>query len=337
MRVYAAPMEGVTGYIWRNAHRAVFPGTDRYFTPFVVATYTKSFKHKEKEDVSPAHNQGADLVPQILANKADEFLWAASYMAGLGYREVNLNLGCPVPMVARKGKGSGFLKDPDALDAFLEEVFEGLEASDSLRGLGLSLKTRTGVEDPSEAEDLYHVYRRYPLSELIIHPRTARMLYKGLPDLSSYASFFEGDKPFPVCYNGDVWGREDADYVARAFPGTDALMTGRGMLRNPGLTRELKGGAPMTLPELRRFHDLVFQGYREVLPGAMVCVSRMKELWTHMGSLFPGSEKKVKAIYKAKSLPEYEAAVRVLFGTGTLEPSSRLRLSGAPGAPGNPY
>lgn len=323
-------MEGITGYVYRNAHRAVFPGADRYFTPFVVATYTRSFKTKEKEDVAPENNPGHDLVPQILSNRADEFLWAASYMADLGYREVNLNLGCPVPMVARKGKGSGFLRDPAALDAFLEAVFEGFAASEGLRHMGLSVKTRIGVEDPAEAAGLYRIYRSYPLTELIIHPRTTRMLYRGKPDLEAYGAYFVEKSPFPVCYNGDLYGTGDLYYIREAFPGTGAVMTGRGMLRNPGLLREMQGGPAMTREELVLFHDRVYQAYLEVLPGSLVAINRMKELWTHMGGLFPDSKREIKEIYKAGNRAKYEAAVRVLFGTGKMvtAPESALRPAG---------
>ena len=126
MKYYFAPLEGITGYVYRNAHHKFFPGTDRYYTPFVAPNYTKHFKTKEKRDVAPENNAGVPLVPQVLSNKADETLWAVEELARLGYEEVNLNLGCPMPTVARKKKGSGLLKFTDELDAYLDGVFEGI-------------------------------------------------------------------------------------------------------------------------------------------------------------------------------------------------------------------
>ena len=126
MEYYFAPLEGITGYVYRNTHHKFFPGTDRYYTPFAAPNYTKNFKTKEKQDIAPENNAGVPLVPQILSNKADETLWAVEEMAQRGYGEVNLNLGCPMPTVARKKKGSGLLKYTDELDAYLDGVYEGI-------------------------------------------------------------------------------------------------------------------------------------------------------------------------------------------------------------------
>lgn len=126
MKIYAAPMEGITGYTWRNTHHELFPGLDRYYAPFVVANQTLHFKTKEKKDIDPANNKDITLIPQIMANKADEFLWAARELHSLGYDEVNLNLGCPMATVVTKKKGSGFLAYPEELDAFLEKIYSTL-------------------------------------------------------------------------------------------------------------------------------------------------------------------------------------------------------------------
>ena len=152
MKYYFAPLEGITGYVYRNAHHKFFPGTDRYYTPFVAPNYTKHFKTKEKRDVAPENNAGVPLVPQVLSNKADETLWAVEELAQLGYEEINLNLGCPMPTVARKKKGSGLLKFTDELDAYLDGVFEGIarrpsdlprrSGSRSRRGWALTARRR---------------------------------------------------------------------------------------------------------------------------------------------------------------------------------------------------
>ena len=160
MKYYFAPLEGITGYVYRNAHHKFFPGTDRYYTPFVAPNYTKHFKTKEKRDVAPENNAGVPLVPQVLSNKADETLWAVEELARLGYEEVNLNLGCPMPTVARKKKGSGLLKFTDELDAYLDGVFEGIaQRLSDLPPVRISVKTRLGTDSTQEAEELVRIYR----------------------------------------------------------------------------------------------------------------------------------------------------------------------------------
>jgi tRNA-dihydrouridine synthase len=315
VQIYAAPMEGITGYIYRETLAAGFGGYDKYFSPFAAATHTRSFKHREREDMDPAHNRNQVLVPQILTNHSGDFIWAARCIADLGYREVNLNLGCPVGTVVRKRKGAGMLQDPGLLDCFLEEIFEGCRE----KGPGISLKTRIGLEDTEQADRLFEIYARYPLTELIVHPRTREQYYKGLPDLDRFGQLLQvyedrGGKA-PVCYNGNIYNVEDLAEIRRRFPRVHAVMTGRGMLRNPALARQLKGGEGLTKTELHRFHDSLYAAYRQVMPGGGPLVNRMKELWAHMAVLFPDGGRQIKSIYKARSPVEYEGAVRVLFNT----------------------
>ena len=173
MQYYFAPLEGITGYVYREVHHRHFPGTDRYYMPFVAPNYTMHFKAREKEDVAPENNAGIPAVPQILSNKADETLWAVEELADRGYEEINLNLGCPMPTVAKKKKGSGLLKYTDELDAYLDGVFSGLTRRAPDRPpVKISIKTRLGTDSTDEADTLTQIYNRYPISELIVHPRS---------------------------------------------------------------------------------------------------------------------------------------------------------------------
>lgn len=104
-----APMEGITGYVYRSAHHALFPHVDRYFTPFLQPNQNHRFASRERNDVLPEHNKGITLIPQILTNRAEDFIWMAGELEALGYDEVNLNLGCPSGTVVTKYKGAGFL------------------------------------------------------------------------------------------------------------------------------------------------------------------------------------------------------------------------------------
>lgn len=352
MKYYFAPLEGITGYVYRNAHHKFFPGTDRYYTPFVAPNYTKHFKTKEKRDVAPENNAGVPLVPQVLSNKADETLWAVEELAQLGYEEINLNLGCPMPTVARKKKGSGLLKFTDELDAYLDGVFEGIarRPSDS-PPVRISVKTRLGTDSTQEAEELVRIYNRYPISELIVHPRSQKDLYKGTPDRDAFLLVWQNSVN-PIVYNGNINCAEDVSEIARvcaeasradggafgeascaaaeascaaggagekAGKQLDCVMAGRGFLADPSLVRQCQGGELISARELEAFHAELYEKLGETLPGTAVLLSHMKELWFYMGQLFPEGGKCLKEIRRANNRVQYEAAVRVLLSSCRIE------------------
>ena len=315
LEISFAPMEGVTGYTFRNVYDSCFPGADRYFTPFIAANHTHSYKSKEGKDIAPENNTVPALIPQVLTNKAGDFLWAAESLAGKGYREINLNLGCPSPTVVSKKKGAGFLGQPEELDRFFEEVFQALPGS-----VRISVKTRIGLRDTDEAARLMGIYNRYPLSELIIHPRLQSELYRGRPHADVFLDMLRESR-HPVCYNGDICFREDAERLLQmtepvrtegAGPKLTGVMIGRGFLRRPGLIRELRGGRPAERDELRIFHDSLLEAYiRNLSPKD--AMFRMKELWAYLKDSFPGSERMVKKILKTKEIAAYRAAAEELL------------------------
>ena len=329
MQYYFAPLEGITGYVYRSVHHKYFPGTDRYYMPFVAPNYTKHFKTREKQDVAPENNEGLAAVPQVLSNKADEALWAVEELAGLGYEEVNLNLGCPMPTVARKKKGSGLLKYTDELDAYLDGVFSGMEARPSDRPpVRISVKTRLGTDSTEEAEELVRIYNRYPISELIVHPRCQKDLYRGTPDLEAFLLVWQKSTN-PVVYNGDITVPADVERIAEmcaaaghglpAARKLESVMIGRGFLADPSLVRQCRGGNKINAEELNAFHDELYSRFQETIPGTKVVLSHMKELWFYMGNLFVDGDKYMKDIRRANNRFQYEAAVRVLLSMGRMK------------------
>ncbi|MDO4619405.1 MAG: tRNA-dihydrouridine synthase family protein [Lachnospiraceae bacterium] len=314
-----APMEGITAYPFRNAHAAVFPGMDRYYTPFLTANQTRSFKTKEKKDANPANNTAVSLVPQILTNKPDQFLWAVEGMAALGYKEVNLNLGCPSPTVTSHGKGSAFLKDTDLLDRFFDDFFAMFSVSPCSReGVRISIKTRIGFEDPAEAAGLIEVFNRYPFAEVLVHPRVGKELYRGTPHRDVFQMFYE-KCTLPLAYNGDIRTPAEARELTEEFPELRHIMIGRGLLTNPALVRELQGGEPLTMEELRTFHNLVLENWMDDIGDFRNVIGRMKELWFYWEKNLENGEKAVKKVRKSRTREEYNAAAAAVFADCSLK------------------
>ena len=310
MEFYLAPMEGLTGFVYRSAFCTFFSDIDKYFSPFLVPTQKKVLRKREKEDIAPEHNKGMNFVPQILTHRSDYFLEAVKMLNEMGYQEINLNAGCPSPTVVTKGKGAGLLKDTGRLDAFLEESFKGMEREKL--NCRISIKTRIGMEDAKEFPALLRIFNRYPISELILHPRVGAQKYAGSPDYEAFAYALEYAE-HPLCYNGDICSPEDYENFCQLFPEVKKIMIGRGLVADPSLIRQIKGGNKASGEELKAFHDSIYRSYLEtsIHPGA--AVPRMKELWTYWGRKMPEEKKALKRIKKAKNIEEYEEAVKMLF------------------------
>lgn len=305
MKFYFAPMEGVTGYLYRRAHHDFFPGAEKYFIPFIAPRKSGGFTSRELRDIAPERNEGIPAVPQILTNNATGFCHTARELHALGYGEVNLNLGCPSGTVVAKGKGSGFLAEPEALDRFLEAVYSALD-------FPVSIKTRIGRDSPEEAAALLEIYNRYPISELTVHPRVQKDGYHNTPNCAVYGEWLHQSNN-PICYNGDIFAALDYQRLLAAFPQTPAVMLGRGMISNPALIRELKGGPPLTKEELRAFTDRLCEEYRGYFPGERSFLFKIKETWFYQARMFTNHEKYLHAIQKAATMGECEIAVAALF------------------------
>lgn len=306
MQYYLAPMEGLTGHVYRNAHREVFGGMDKYFTPFITPNQNRSLTSRELRDVQPENN-APDVVPQIMSNDAAGFIWAADKLERLGYGEVNLNLGCPSRTVVTKGRGAGFLGRPTALDEFLAQIFDCIH-------IRVSVKARIGLNDCAELPGLMTIFNRYPICELTLHARVQRAYYGGVPDLYSYERATKIAR-MPLAYNGDIFSPADASAIEARFPSTSAIMMGRGVMADPALARRIRGGATASKYELRTFHDMLLHGYIDDMRDETNAILHMKELWSYMRMSFPDAEKPFKKLRKSKHSDEYLAAVDEIFDT----------------------
>ncbi len=309
MKFYLAPMEGVTGYIYRNAYHNCFHNIDCYYTPFLAPNKHHGFSSKEKNDILPEHNAGMRVVPQILTNQAEYFIRTARALQQLGYDEVNLNLGCPSPTVVTKKKGAGMLAETDQLEHFLEDIFEGVYRE---RSMDISIKTRIGIADSGEVEDLIDLYNQFPLKELIIHPRVQKDLYNNKPNWDAFGYAVEQSK-HKLCYNGNLFTVEDYHRFCDTFPQIEAVMLGRGILRDPGLVDRILGKAPASQQTLKLFHDEILNNYQEAFSGDKPVLFKMKELWVHMLPLLDPQQDYAKKIRKVEKISDYCNLVAPLF------------------------
>lgn len=305
MKYYFAPMHGITGYIYRNSYEKVYGNVDKYFTPFIVPNNSESLKTKEFRDVLPQNNKNLNVVPQILTDDSEGFVFTCRKLKQLGYNEVNLNLGCPSSVVVSKGRGSGFLGKREDLDRFLEEIFK-------IDDMKISIKTRIGKDNPEEFYELIKIYNKYPMEELIIHPRTQKDFYGNKPNLQVFKDAISLSVN-PLCYNGDIFTLDDYNKFTIAFPKVESVMLGRGLLANPALISLIKNNIDVDKRLLNDFHDEVFNKYREIFIDDKNAITRMKELWGYMIYMFSYNGLYSKKIKEARNFDDYNEVVSQLF------------------------
>ena len=302
MKTYLAPLEGVTDSVYRRLHQKYFPGVDRYYTPFFSPTVHRALTAREARELPPADALPVPVIPQILTKNAEDFTWFASVAASLGYKEVNLNLGCPSGTVVAKGKGAGMLRDPDGLDAFLESIFRDAP-------LPISVKTRLGINESEEFPRLLAVLNRYPICELTLHPRVRTQFYKGQPDMESFRYCYENASA-PVCYNGNLFTKSDIERISLHYPNCSALMLGRGLIADPGLC---SGGTKRET--LQAFLEELLESYISVFGSERNAMFRLKENWHMLLHKFEDSEKLGKRLKKTTDAAEFRAITKEIFET----------------------
>lgn len=303
-------MQGYTELLFRNVYAEIFSGIDVAISPFISALPKGQCKDREWGDVRCEANTKMPVIPQMMGNVGEDLLMLANRLYDLGYPVVNLNLGCPYKMVAKKKRGSGMLCFPDELDALLETLVGGMKGR-------LSIKTRLGRHTREEFHALIPIYNRYPLEDLTVHPRTGIQMYTGVPDLD----FFEAVLPainHRVIYNGDLWSLSRFDALSTRFPSISDWMIGRWVIPNPFLPAEIKGArfdAGEKLRLLQRFHDAIYARQVERLEGPGHVTSVMKSFWTLFKNAFEEGDRLFKPLSRITDPVVYEAAVAALFSS----------------------
>ena len=300
MKIYFAPMEGITDGILRRAHQKLFGGVDVYCLPFHKLTQSATLTAREKRDADPEENRGLNVLPQALTRDPNQLLIWLDQMAGLGYSCGDLNLGCSSPTVTKRGRGSGMLRDPGYLQSFLDYVFSRRLPA------GLSLKTRIGYENAEEWPRLLEVLSEYPFHHMTVHVRTMKEQYTGGIHPEAFEAAVRKGVPHLV-YNGDLRTTEDVKELTGRCPETEAVMIGRGLLADPALARQLRGGAEAGRDELTNWYTVLFEGWKERF-GTATALGRIKKLmeWPAEGDI-----RKKRLLRRAETIGE---CVRAALG-----------------------
>ncbi|MBR1690033.1 MAG: tRNA-dihydrouridine synthase family protein [Oscillibacter sp.] len=292
-----APLDGITRGVYRRVWQRRFGGADRLFIPFFSPTDQHVLTERDRREL--LGSPGIPQVPQVMTCRAEDLVWAAELLRDLGFTEVNLNLGCPSGTVTAKGKGAGFLAEPEALDRFFDAACGRL-------CLPLSVKTRLGVRSPEEFARLLPIFDRYPITCLTIHARVKTEKYRGNVHLEEFAQALAQSRN-PVCYNGDLRTVGETEAFASRFPAARAVMIGRGAVADPALFRKLRGGPPATRKELRDFLQELYAEYQRFYGQVGTAAQRMREVWFYLIHLFDDADRLNKKLRRFRSPGEYEA------------------------------
>ncbi len=320
-RLYSSPLQGFTDFRFRSAFHEYFGGIDQYMAPYIRLNGKMDMKASTRRDLLPENNQIPDLIPQVLTKDAGELKFVIETVQKLGYKELNWNLGCPYPMVAKRGMGSGLLSKPGIIEEVLHNV---LEESD----IKLSVKMRLGYESADEIFEVLPVLEKFKLEHISIHPRIGKQLYKGDADLNRFENCLK-QSSHTIIYNGDITSVQTFRKLEERFTTIDNWMIGRGLISDPFLPSMIKANT-LVYPEdryerFREFHDSLFSSYEEALSGTKHVLIRMLQFWGYFIRSFPASPKGLKIIKKAKDYNSYKAAVQHILNQGSPFPNSNIR------------
>ena len=316
MEYFYAPMEGITLSRFRQIHHEMFPGVSEYYTPFIAPDSNGGFRAKFLRELMTDGGQ-VPLIPQLLVNNAEAFCLTADRLFELGFREINLNVGCPSGTVFAKHKGAGMLRDLSSLDSLLDQVMDHAEKA----GFHISVKTRMGLHTTEEFPAIMELYEKYPIKKLIVHARSRDDFYRGRADLAGFAAAASASR-LRLVYNGDIASEKDLEALNTAAPQVTGVMVGRAAVANPALIRVLQGGNQLTRGELKLFHDRLTEAWLADGLSPAFTVERMKTLWAYMQAMFPENKREIKAIMKSRSLESYRSAVGSMLDSGVFHPDA---------------
>ena len=305
----SSPLQGFTDFRFRNAFHKHFGGIDTFYSPYIKLNGKLVVKGSYERDILPENNSTLEVIPQIITNDAEEFLFVAKYVQQFGYKDLNWNLGCPYPMVAKCGMGSGLIKNTDQIEHILKRVHNETD-------IIVSMKMRMGYENASEILDVFPILEQYPIKNIAIHARIGKQLYKGGVDLDSFQKCLDTSKQ-KLYYNGDITSVAKFKELQERFPSIDHFMIGRGLIADPFLPSMIKNNTteyPKNRLEIfEAFHDEIYREYDAYLQGPTPIRMKMLGFWEYFSESFSNPQKTFKKIKKAGNSKNYEAAVKEIF------------------------
>ncbi|CDF80160.1 tRNA-dihydrouridine synthase [Formosa agariphila KMM 3901] len=305
----SSPLQGFTDFRFRNAFHQSFGGIDTFYAPYIKMNGKMVIKNNYQRDLNPEHNTVPHLIPQVMTNDPDEFLFVIKYIASLGYTELNWNLGCPYPMVTKQGMGSGLICNPMKIDEVLHKAHNESDIT-------ISMKMRLGYDEPSEILNVFPILEKYPIKNVAIHARLGKQLYKGGTDLDAFQKCVD-QSPHKLYYNGDVTSVQAYRDLQERFPSIDHWMIGRGLIADPFLPQMIKNNTteyPTNRWQIfKDFHDTIYKQYDEALSGPMPIKMKMLGFWEYFSQSFNDPKKVYKAIKKNGSPRNYVATVNEIF------------------------
>lgn len=301
----SSPLQGFTDFRFRNAFHYYFGGIDTFYAPYIRLDGKMVVKNSYQRDLLPEHNNTLEVIPQVITNDAEEFLFVAKYVQELGYKELNWNLGCPYPMVTKRGMGSGLICDPEKIDNILDRAHSETD-------ILVSMKMRMGYEDSNEILNAFPILDKYPLKNIAIHARLGKQLYKGGVDLDAFERCVTSTK-HKLYYNGDITTVAAVKNMQVRFPTIDHFMIGRGLIADPFLPSMIKNNTT-EYPKDRwkifsEFHDTIYEQYDAALSGPTPIKMKMQGFWSYFSESFSNPQKTFKKIKKANNPTAYKQAV----------------------------
>ena len=305
LTLLSSPLQGFTDFRFRNAFNHYFGGIDTFYAPYIRLNGKMVIKNNYQRDLLPENNTELEVIPQIMTNDADEFLFVVDYIQKLGYKELNWNLGCPYPMVTKRGMGSGLICDPEKINHILDRVHTETD-------IVVSMKMRMGYEHPEEILDAFPILDNYPLKNIAIHARIGKQLYKGGVNLEAFQRCIENTK-HKLYYNGDITSVAKFKEMQTRFPSIDHFMMGRGLIADPFLPNMIKNNTteyPKNRWEIfSEFHDTIYHQYDAALSGPTPIKMKMQGFWEFFSQSFSNPQKTFKKIKKANNPRAYQQAV----------------------------
>ena len=301
--IHFAPLQGYTDDVYRRIHHELMGGIQTYYTPF-LRMEGGGVRSKDMRDIRPEFNEGVPVVPQIIVKSMKEFDFLTGIVEEKGYTRVDINMGCPFPLQAKHGRGSGLLAHID----IIEEMAKAIAAKSKLK---FSVKMRLGWENANEWRPVLDILNSTPLEQITLHPRIGTQQYKGSVSMEAFEEFYKLCK-HPLIYNGDVTSVDDIRKLEEMYPKLAGVMIGRGLLARPSLALEYASGVELSWEKRRSllldFHDRMKAHYETTANSETQVHSRLRLFWEYMEEEL--GRKAYKKIMKAGNLKNYLSSVR---------------------------